>query len=311
MTVILTEAPVAPVESGRGVMTLAMLAMGACWGLSQPLTKTAVSTGHGAFGLVFWQMMIAALLLSAINIVRGKGLPLRPTALKLYAFIALAGTVIPNSISYTAAFHLPSGVMSIVVSTVPMFALPIALMLGTDRFSWRRLLGLALGLAGVALIALPEASLPDVAVVAFVPLALIAPFCYAVEANVVGRWGVDGLDPVQVLQGASIIGVLVMLPIALGTGQFIDPRLPWGLPEGALILSSLINALVYTAYVWIVGQAGAVFAAQVSYFVTGFGVVWAMVLLGERYSLFVWAALLLMLLGLSLVQPRRPRVEIA
>ena len=305
----MTAAVVAPQGDGRGTMTMAMLVMGAAWGLSQPLTKTAVSTGHGAFGLVFWQMVIGALLLSAINVARGKGLPLRRNALFLYGFIALMGTIIPNSISYTAAFHLPSGVMSIVVSTVPMFALPIALLLGTDRFSWRRLAGLALGLAGVALIALPEASLPDVAVVAFVPLALIAPFCYAVEANVVGRWGINGLDPMQVLQGASIFGAVIMLPLALGSGQFIDPRFVWGLPEGALILSSLINALVYAAYVWTVGRAGAVFAAQVSYFVTGFGVVWAMVLLGERYSLFVWAALLLMLLGLSLVQPRRPRVE--
>jgi hypothetical protein len=41
--------------------------------------------------------------------------------------------------------------------------------------------------------------------------------------------------------------------------------------------------------------------------VTGFGVVWSMALLGERYSGLVWAALGLMLVGLALVQPRRPR----
>jgi drug/metabolite transporter (DMT)-like permease len=64
--------------------------------------------------------------------------------------------------------------------------------------------------------------------------------------------------------------------------------------------------MVYSAYVWLVGRAGSVFAAQVSYLVTGFGVLWSMALLGERYSGYVWAALALMFAGLALVQPRPP-----
>jgi drug/metabolite transporter (DMT)-like permease len=57
-----------------------------------------------------------------------------------------------------------------------------------------------------------------------------------------------------------------------------------------------------------VGRAGPVFAAQVSYLVTLFGVTWAMLFLGEGYSALVLAALALMLAGLALVQPR-PRAR--
>jgi drug/metabolite transporter (DMT)-like permease len=39
--------------------------------------------------------------------------------------------------------------------------------------------------------------------------------------------------------------------------------------------------VVYAGYVWLVGRAGAVFAAQVAYLVTLFGVFWAMLILGE------------------------------
>ncbi len=291
----------------RATLSIALLAMGVGWGLTQPLAKIAVRDGYGAFGLVFWQLVIGAVVLTAVNLVRGRGLPLHRGALAVYGFVALAGTVIPNSTSYTSAFHLPAGVMAIIVATVPMFALPIALLLGTDAFSWRRLAGLALGLAGVALIALPESSLPDRAMVAFLPLALVAPLCYAIESNVVGRWGTAGVDAVQVLQGASIVGALVILPVAVMSGQFIDPRPPYGSADLALMLSATIHALVYSTYVWMVGRAGAVFTTQVSYLVTGFGVLWAMALLGERYSLWIWAALALMALGLTLVQPRAPR----
>ena len=46
------------------------------------------------------------------------------------------------------------------------------------------------------------------------------------------------------------------------------------------------------------------FAAQVAYLVTGFGVLWSMVFLGETYTNGVWLALGLMLFGMFLVQPR-------
>jgi len=53
-----------------------------------------------------------------------------------------------------------------------------------------------------------------------------------------------------------------------------------------------------------VGRAGSVFASQVSYLVTGFGVLWAILFLGESYSAYVWSAMAVMMLGLFLVRPR-------
>jgi drug/metabolite transporter (DMT)-like permease len=47
-----------------------------------------------------------------------------------------------------------------------------------------------------------------------------------------------------------------------------------------------------------------VFAAQSGYLITGAGVVWAMLLLGERFSPWVWAALVVLLAGVLLVSPR-------
>ncbi len=116
-----------------------------------------------------------------------------------------------------------------------MFAFPIALLLATDRFSWVRLGGLICGLVGVVLLVGPEASLPERWMVAFIPLALIAPVFYGLEGNVVARWGTAGLDPIQVLCGASVVGAVIALPLALASGQFIDPRAPWGAPDLALV----------------------------------------------------------------------------
>ena len=286
------------------ILFIVLTVMGAGWGLTQPLAKIAVSEGYRHFGLIFWQLAIGALVMGMLQALRRRPFRWDSAALRIYLIIALIGTVIPNSTSYEAIRHLPSGLISILLALVPMFAFPIALGLGNERFAFTRFLGLCFGLVGVLLIVGPEASLPDRAMVLFVPIALVAAFFYGLEGNVVAKWGTAGLDPAEVLFGASLIGACLALPLALATGQFIDPRPPWNAPDWALIAASLIHVTVYTAYVWMVGRAGPVFAVQVSYLVTGFGVIWAMLILGESYSGWVWAAMAVMALGMFLVQPR-------
>ena len=290
--------------SSRLALVGVLLLLGIGWGSTQSLGKLAVSSGHQHFGLIFWQLVIGAVLLGAINLLRRQSFAITVAGLRFAVVIALIGTLIPNSTFYMSVAHLPGGVMSILISTVPLLSFPLALALGMDRFSPLRLLGLCCGLLGVALIALPQTSLPSPDMAAWLPVAMIGPLFYALEGNYVAKWGTAGLDAVQAMFWASLVGALIALPLMLLTGQWISPLPPYGVPELALIASSCVHALVYAAYVWLAARAGAVFATQTSYFVTGSGVLWAMLLLGERFSGWVWAALAVMLLGLFLVQPR-------
>lgn len=296
--------------TGRSGLVLLLILLGAAWGATQPLTKIAVSTGHGPLGLIFWQLVIGAVLLRAVLAMLRRRLPVNRRALAFYLLIALIGTLLPNSATYIAARDLPAGVLAIVIALVPILAFPVALALGTDRFSVSRLAGLGLGLVGVALIAFPETSLPDRSMLAALPVALAAPLLYAIEGNVVARWGTAGCDAIQALCGASAVGAVVTLPLALATGQFIDPRAGIGAPELALVLSAMLHGPAYAAYVWMIGRAGAVFTAQVSYLITAFGIGWSILLLGESYSGWIWLALAAMMGGLFLVQPR-PREALA
>ncbi|MGI9391480.1 MAG: DMT family transporter [Boseongicola sp.] len=296
--------------SERTFLLACLALMGAGWGLTLPLAKIAVSEGYRHIGLIFWQMLIGAAVMGVVQILRGRKFAIGRAQLQIFVLIAMIGTILPNSASYEAARHLPAGLISILLSLVPLIAFPIALAMGNERFALIRLFGLGLGLVGVLFIVGPEASLPERAMIVFVPLALVAPAFYAVEGNVVAKWGTAGLDSIDVLFGASIFGALVTLPLSVATGTFIDPRPPWGAPDLALVLSSFFHVLVYAAYVWMVGRAGPIFAVQVSYLVTGFGVFWSMLILGETYSAWVWAAMVLILSGVFLVLPR-PRESLA
>lgn len=286
----------------------ALVAMGLGWGLSIPLSKIAVSTGHQPFGLIFWQLIIVVVCLGAVTLLRGRRPVFAWAYLRLFLMVALCGAVLPDIFFYTAAAQLSGGVMSIVIASVAMFSLPIAVLMGNETFEWQRLWGVMLGLGGIVLLVGPEASLPTGTSALFVLVALCAPALYATEGNLVAKWGTQGLDPMQVIIGASMIGAVVALPIAVGTGQWINPLEGVGMPELALLGAAALHALVYAFYVWMVGHAGSVFSAQTSYMVTAAGVLWSMTLLGESYSIWVWLALGVMMLGMFLVQPRAARV---
>ncbi len=285
----------------RWFFVAVLITLGVGWGSTQSLGKMATATGHQPFGLIFWQLLIGALVLGAVSLVRGKGMVFSRPAFIFYVVVAVIGTLIPNATFYASVVHLPAGIMSILISTVPFLAFPMALALGLDRFSAGRLAGLALGLVGVALIASPGAG--GAVSLGWLMVAMVGPLFYAVEANYVARGGTAGMDAVQAMLGVSVVGTVMAAPIALGTGQWVDP-FPMGRAEWALVASSAVHAVVYASYVWLASKAGSVFASQTAYLVTGSGVLWAMVLLGERFQPIVWVALVVMLAGVALVQPR-------
>jgi drug/metabolite transporter (DMT)-like permease len=288
--------------------SLILVALGAGWGFTQPMAKIAVSEGYWHFGLIFWQLAIGAALMAAFAWARGLPLPLGARHLRFYLVIAVLCTVGPNSFGFQAAIHLPAGVISILLSMVPMIAFPIALALGVDRFDMHRLTGLLIGLVAVLLIVAPGSDLSGAIPLLWVGAVLIVCAFYAFEGNYVARWGTERLNALQVLFGASVTGMIIAAPLAWFSGQWIDPRPPWGAPDLALVASSVAHVLVYAGYVWLVGRAGPVFAVQVSYFVTLFGLFWAKLILAESYSPLIWLSLALMVLGMYLVQPRREPV---
>lgn len=281
---------------------LALIGIG--WGSTQPLGKIAASTGHQPFGLIFWQLVVCVLVLGALTFGRGRRLPLNARAIEFYVVVAFLGTLIPNYTFYVSVARLPAGIMSILISTIPLMAFPIALALKLDKFSVRRMIGILLGLSGVLLIALPQASLPERAMVAFLPIAMIGPLFYALENTYVASRGTGGMDAVQAMLGSSLAGLIFCAPMMLAMGHWFPMPLKPGLAEWALIGSSALHALLYASFVWLAARAGSVFASQSAYFTTASGIVWAMVLLGERFSLWVWAAAAVMLCGLALVAPR-------
>ena len=97
--------------------------------------------------------------------------------------------------------------------------------------------------------------------------------------------------------------LILITPLTVLSGQWIDLFKPWQAPEWAMMGTAIAHLIAYSGYIWLVGFAGVVFSAQISYIVTLAGITNSMLFLGETYSVWVWLAVALMLTGLALVQP--------
>ncbi len=288
-----------------------LLILGIVWGATMPLTKIAVSTGHQPFGLIFWQLIFGVAILAPVAFARRMITGSKITSvlsfqtLIYFLMISLLGTLVPNSFSYVSAVHLQAGVMSIIIASEPMFALIIALALGLEKPLAIRIIGVLSGAVAVVLLIGPETSLPDPEKAIYVVVALLAPISYAIEGNYIVLRAPKHIDPVITLLGASLLGVIIVGPLVIFTGTWVDLTVEWQAPEWALLVSSMLHVIAYAGYIWLLGISGVVFASQIAYVVTIAGVFISAIALNESYSSWVWAALALMVFGLALVHPRK------
>lgn len=295
-------------DTNRALLWLVLLGSGICWGTSQPLTRFIATAGLHPFGVVFWQTLIVAIVLSLVLAARGKRVPLDAAHIRFYAVAGLIGTALPHSLSFFAARQLPAGILAILMSSVPLLTLLVGTAAGTERPGLRRIAGLMLGVLAVVLIVAPGTSLPDPAKAAWAFLSLGAATCYALENTWMQVARPARLDAVGALCGLSWAAILFIAPLQLVPEYRLDLTV-FGPPHLALLVQIAFHISAYLGLIWLIGRGGAVFASQVGYVVMGAGVLIGMVALGERHPPTVWAALALMAIGITMVRPRRALAE--
>ncbi|PCI05958.1 MAG: EamA family transporter [Hyphomicrobiales bacterium] len=289
---------------GRFKSWIALVVLGLVWGATIPLSKIAVSTGHHPFGVIFWQFVVAIIVLGALALALRLRIVINRRTLVFYTILSFVGTLVPNGFSYLAAPHLPAGILGIIIATVPMFALIIALVFRIERLSPVRIIGVALGMIAVVLLVAPEASLPKPGQAVFALLALIAPFFYGIETNYLATQTPKNSEPITTLLMASVIGLFISGILVVVFDAWVDLSGPWEAPEWSLLMASILHAISYAGYIWLVGIAGSVFASQIAYVVTMSAVFIGVLFMGESHASEVWLALGVMIFGVVLVQPK-------
>ena len=297
-----------PAQPGhaRWLPLLLLILLGCLWGLSFSLSKLAATNGIHPFAYVWWQATGAGLFLTVLCWRRGIGFTLDRPYLGFFLVTGSVGLVLPNINMVTTARHVPAGILSTVVTTVPLLTYGLAVVLGMERLQGRKFLGLILGFVGICFIVLPDSSLPAPEQVGWVLLALLTPACYATSTICSARLRPEGTHSLLAAWGMLASASVLSTPLVLSTGHFYPLFAEPGIADWAMLGQIAISCVAYILFFEIIRRAGPVFVSQVGYVVNLFGLGWGYLIFAEQHSAWVWAAVLTVLLGVMLVNSQAP-----
>jgi drug/metabolite transporter (DMT)-like permease len=293
-------------QESRSPLDYAML-LGAAviYGAVFSVNKLAATGGAPPLAYAFWQSFGAGLVLWIVLTLRGERLSASRPALTSYVVIGALVIGIPISLLTYIAPKLPAGVMTLVLALSPPFTFIMGVAVRVERFRWLGLLGLLFGFAGVVLIVAPGASAAEPIAWQWFLLALLAPVMFAGSNIAAALLQPPASSSVATAAGVLFGSALVLLPVMLIAGQAWAPT---RLDEAAIgtLLAIAINATFLVLFLEIIRRAGPVFFAQFNYLAVLAGVAWGAVIFGERLSIYVILAMLLMFVGVFLSGYRRP-----
>lgn len=278
-----------------------LLAMGLGWSGSYTLAKIATMQGGSPVGIAIWEGFGSGLLLLIVCAFAGKWPRLDRRHLVYYAVNGLIGLTFPSVLLLNVAPHLPVSITTLLIPLAPLVTYLFVLALKVERFVPLRALGVLLGFAGVLMIVLPDNSLPAPSMVGWVFVGLLASVFYAMQNVYISLQSPPGADALTQTAAMLSIGGIVMLPYALISGDFLSPFAPWSTVTFCAAGMAAINAFFTICFVWLIRRSSAVFSSQTAYTITLCGTIWGHLVFGERHNLWIWGAIIAMVLGVILV----------
>src|SRR5437899_899583 len=278
----------------RPIVMLTLLAF--IWGASFMLIKIA-DRQLAPSTLILGRLGSAALLLAAIAALR---LGPRETlaeirgAWRWLVVVGLVNTAVPFWLLSWGETRLDSGLASIIQGAVPIFNALLAFAFFREhRVSGLKLVGLAIGFVGVALLvgAQPHGKL--LAAFAVVAMAL----CYAFGTLVAGRY-LKGTPPLVVALASCVVATIAAAP----AGVIQAPAEMW---HGETIMAILVlgvvgTAIAYLLFFELIRTAGPSYATLVTYLVPPIALAYGAIFLGERFGIYAFVGLALLLGGVAL-----------
>lgn len=293
--------------TARGPMVLKdwaqLLLLGAIWGGSFFFARIAVGELHPLV-LVLFRVAIAAIALQLYLGLRGPSFRLALPHASLFFLLALTNNIIPFSLIFAGQTELGAGVASVLNATTPFWTLILANALTSDeKLSWNKLAGIALGIAGTAVMIGPGL-LAGLGGPVWAKFALIgASLSYAVALMVARRF--KSVPSPVIATGQLTASTIIMIPVVLFTygpaGLFSASPPVWA---AVFALALLSTAFAYILYFNLVASAGATNASLVTLIVPASAILLGFLFLGERLELFELGGMALIALGLVTIDGR-------
>jgi drug/metabolite transporter (DMT)-like permease len=273
-----------------------LLVLSLIWGSSFMFIKVADRELDPAT-LILGRIALAAF---ALAVYVGLSLGGRSTVAELrahwrpLAVVGLLNTAVPFWLLSWGETRIDSGLASILQASVPIFTVLLAFAFFHDqRVTGGRLVGVAVGFVGVALLvgAQPEGKI--LAALAVVGMAV----CYAAGGLLIRAY-LSAVRPPVVALGTSAVAAIAVLPA--GVARAPDHVPGWGTIASVAVLGIVGTAIAYILFFTIIAGAGAAYGSLVTYLVPPVALAYGAIFLDEGVGGAAVAGLALILGGVAL-----------
>jgi drug/metabolite transporter (DMT)-like permease len=293
----------APSSSRLDWLLFALL--GFFWGSSYLFIKIGVDAGLEPFTLVSLRLLFGFVLLAVVVGIAREPLPREPRMLGHLLVLGFFSVALPFGLITWAEQSVDSSLAAVLTGAVPLFVIPFAaILLPAERITFNALLGIAIGLVGVAVVVgFDPASLAGNELVAEIAL-IGAAASYAI-GGVYARRNVHGLRPmIPALFQVGFALVMMAIPAVL-------VERPWerGIGGDALFaviwLGLLGSGAAYLIFFRLLGHWGATRTSLVAYLLPIWGIVLGALVLQEPIDPRLIIGTALVISGIALVNQRR------
>jgi len=283
-----------------------LILLSAIWGASFLFLRIGAPV-LGPVLLIFGRVALAAVFLFFVAMLLGK----RSGVLQHWRYFLILGffnSALPFLLFALAAKTISASLLSILNATAPIWAAVIGAVWTGTRLAPRSLIGLALGIAGVALLAGVETlALPAGGWIA-IAAALGAACSYGIATHYAKS--ARSAEPFASAQGSMWAAMLFIAPVMVFT------PLPAAMPEARVIgsviaLGILCSGVAYLLYFRLIEDIGATPALTVTFLIPVFGVLWGAIFLDEAVGWHTLAGSLIVLTGTALVSGFSPAAVFA
>jgi drug/metabolite transporter (DMT)-like permease len=274
-------------------------AMAVIWGIPYLLIKIAVAELTPAT-LVLLRTTVAGLILVPLAAARGEGRPLLRHWPWVVAY-TFAEVAAPWILLADAEQRLSSSLAGLLIAGVPLVgALLVWIIGGDDRPDLRRVLGLIVGFAGVALVVGFDVASDDLVAVGEVGLVVIG---YAIGPMIIAR-RLQGAPTVGVVAASLALTAIAYAPVGIA-------QLPKAMPSpqvlsSVAILGVVCTALAFLVFFALIGEVGPIRATIITYFNPAVALVLGVLLLKEPFTVGIAVGFGLIAIG-SFIATRRAR----
>ena len=281
-----------------------LLLLAALWGGSFPFMRVAVPE-FGPLALIAVRVGVAATLLLPMWALSRPRIPWVRHAWPLL-WVGLFNSALPFTLFAYATLTVTAGFAAILNATAPLWGAVIAHYWLRERLTPWRVLGLALGLAGVGALVWGKTSFAAGGSGWAIVAAIAATLSYG-WAACYARRALSGVDALTVATGSQLGAALVLAPLAVWTWPASSPSTTaW---VSVIVLGVACTALAYILYFRLIANVGAARAIAVTFLVPLFAVAWGGLWLGEALTARMVVGGVVVLAGtalaVGLIRPRR------